>query len=459
MSNCCTLFLVFIFTYASLPVLSQQWESVGGSVNNDIRNMYVDTLEDKIYIVGSFTTAGGQTARKVAAWDGTVWTSLNNNTLTSDIRDITKYKGELIVSGSAYYLDTNQLTGSLAKLTPSGWQSFNPVLDKGVALMDVIDDELYLVCCFDSVNGLPIKNIAKWNGTVWDSVGIQSIWDSSGSFSYIATLAEFRNKLVAAGNFNVAGLNEIAQWDGTQWLKLADGIKGESWINKIITYKDVLYVGGWFQQSAGNPSSYLMAWDGSKWFNPFPNVEYAYQVPDLNVIENELYVVGNYQFINDNKRFTFAKYDGENFCAFGGSFPLTDGEDPQRIAGLNGEIYVACNRTMFGDTLNYFAKWIGTEMDTCIYSPMASVKESVSLQADFFEISPNPATNSIQIKWEAKTAQKESFVFVDQLGKKCLTQDVLSTVGSNVINIDISKLANGVYLLETGDKRVKVVKE
>lgn len=440
---------------------AQNWVSVGGGVSNDVRGLYVDTSENLLYIVGTFQEAGGNPAGRVAAWDGQNWTSLcdlNDFWDQSPIHDVIKYNNELIVSGSQYYMG-NVITGGLAKLTTNGWQSFNDNID-GAMLMTVIDDELYAFCCFDEIDGQPIKDMAKWNGVYWDSIGTQSEWTIPNLNAQISNIVKYNNNLIAAGNFENGNLKEIAQWDGTAWLSLQNGVVGEAYLFDAIVYKGILYVAGEFVKSqTGNPANDVMAWNGETWFNPFPDVDFTFQVSDLEVINDELYIVGEYKFLGDNKKYTFAKYDGENFCAFGGSYNLNQHEDPFKIAGFNDEIYVSCNRVLFGDTVNYIAKWTGTEMDSCVYSPITVAVKELPKPETNYQVSPNPATNEVQIKWNSIFPGAQVFYLYDQFGKVIQEQKYISHSGENVIELEISELSKGVYILDTGLKKIKVIKQ
>jgi len=50
---------------------------------------------------GSFTTAGGQPASGIAAWDGSAWTALGSGT-TGAVRALTVWKNQLVVAGLFY---------------------------------------------------------------------------------------------------------------------------------------------------------------------------------------------------------------------------------------------------------------------------------------------------------------------------------------------------------------------
>jgi hypothetical protein len=298
---------------------------------------------------------------------------------------------------------------------------------------------------FDTISNKQIKRIAKWNGTSWDAFGTDLLFSINGS-GLITACVFYKGEYYFGGNFELGnGYNEIMRWDGSQWKQLNNGVLGNAWINSMVVYKNFLFVGGFFQQSNGNSSDYIMAWDGQQWFNPFPDIYFMSQVKDLEVIDNKLFIVGDYVIPNDDGMYAFANYDGTNFCPFGGRAIYPDYPDPSIIAGLTGNIYVACNKVLFGDTVNYIAKYTGTLCDTSIYIPL-SINSELDIK-DNLTIFPNPFSNSSTIKL-SQPLQNATLNIYNILGKEVR---YLHNLNGTEIKISREGIQNGMYFFTLFD--------
>ena len=84
----------------------------------------------------------------------------------------------------------------------------------------------------------------------------------------ITMLLEFaiRTSLIAGGSFGTAGgtpAHNIAQWDGTSWSALGQGVNGK--VNALTIYKGNLIAGGEFTLAGGVSANYIAQWDGTAW--------------------------------------------------------------------------------------------------------------------------------------------------------------------------------------------------
>ncbi len=97
-----------------------------------------------------------------------------------------------------------------------------------------------------------------------------------------------------------------------------------------------------------------------------------------------------------------------------------------------------------------------TMKDYITVHPAGSVKddqpESNSLLS-ILPLDPNPASSTIRLSYNAKVEQNVSIAIFDIMGNKVLDvfSGILST-GANEMNIDVSKLPNGAYLLQVINK-------
>ena len=83
----------------------------------------------------------------------------------------------------------------------------------GVYTMAKYNNEIIAAGSFADVGNVPASNIARWNGTTWNTLG-------PGLSSEVYTMVEFGGSLYAGGLFQSSGnhtLNFVARWNGTTW--------------------------------------------------------------------------------------------------------------------------------------------------------------------------------------------------------------------------------------------------
>jgi hypothetical protein len=106
---------------------------------------------------------------------------------------------------------------------------------------------------------MPANNIAKWDGTVWSTLGsgVGGVYQNAGD--YVQALTVQGSDLYAAGGLATAGglpANLVARWDGNAWSALGSGIDGFV-VQALAITGDQLYVGGIFTDAGGKVSGNL----------------------------------------------------------------------------------------------------------------------------------------------------------------------------------------------------------
>ncbi|MCW5757097.1 MAG: hypothetical protein KIT54_07675 [Phycisphaeraceae bacterium] len=140
-----------------------------------------------------------------------------------------------------------------------------------VVFDDGTGEALYAGGRFTTAGGLPVNNIARWDGSAWTPLGtgIEAPRNSS-----VRTLAIFDDgtgeALYAGGEFTTAGgvpASNIARWDGSAWTPLGDGVNDR--VHVLTVFDDgsgeALYAGGTFRNASGTPANRVARWDGSAW--------------------------------------------------------------------------------------------------------------------------------------------------------------------------------------------------
>lgn len=208
-----------------------------------------------VYIVGTFTSIGGQSTQGLGIWDGTNFSSASTFTFNGSggISDIIEFQNELYVSGGYFYNPPTYISSSdILKFDGTKWISIVPGgikgFNAGAATMAVYNSELYIGGHFLFSDGNPGENIMKWNGNEWQDVGF-----GGESVGLVRKLIVKNNKLWAFGCFYKAAYMpafSIAVYDGTKWCALQDTL--DNCILAADVYKDTIYVGGGFWSAGGD---------------------------------------------------------------------------------------------------------------------------------------------------------------------------------------------------------------
>lgn len=215
----------------------QTWEPVFDlaqyQVNGTVRAMLVADLGDgpRLYAGGGFSFLGQQV--RLAAFDGVNWTPVGGG-----------------------------ITG----------------IGTGVHALELFDgdgdgeEELYVAGQFSFAGGVPVANLARWDGTQWEPVGA-----GANATVRALQLADFGSgpELAIGGDFTVVdgvSASRVARYDGTAFSALGAGFDGAvnalAWVDLGSTgpvQGEVLIAGGLFQGSGATPTSRLAAFDGQSW--------------------------------------------------------------------------------------------------------------------------------------------------------------------------------------------------
>lgn len=227
---------------------------------------------------GSFTTAGGQPANRVAAWNGQTWSTLGFGFI-STVRSLAVFDDDGDGPLPPRLYAGGDFTGGLARWNGTSWTSL--AFNGAVLCITHFDDDgsgphptsLYVGGQFTNINGSPFSYAAKWNGSAWSALG------SPGLNSWCRALEVFDADgtgpepamLYATGDFNVVDgqpMPRIARWNGTGWQGLGSGMNSAGTNLHAFDSDGAgpipprLLVGGFFTVAGGESAQQVTAWVG-----------------------------------------------------------------------------------------------------------------------------------------------------------------------------------------------------
>jgi hypothetical protein len=261
------------------------WSSVGGGMNDFVQGSALVAFDDgtgpALYAGGSFTEAGGVEARGIARWDGEKWTEVGGgvhgpDAKVSSLAVFDDGTGRALFVGGMFEAAGSIPARNIAKWDGEEWHSLGAGLSggpDGPKTMTVFNDgtgeALYVGGFFTHADNQRVDYVARWNGESWSSVG-------AGLGSTVRSLVTFDDgtgdALYAGGFFGAADgieLNGIAKWDGEKWSPLGMGVGGDT--PRVYGMKvwddgggEGLYLGGTFTSAGGLPSNRVSLWGRRK---------------------------------------------------------------------------------------------------------------------------------------------------------------------------------------------------
>ena len=242
------------------------------------------------------------------------------------------------------------------------WDGFGlPELD-GVAYCSVQHGGTIVIGGhFTQIAGVPVMNIARWDGAGWSAVG-------DGLNGEVRSLAVYRGELIAGGNFDRSGTRTcrgIARWSGTAWEPLGQGLWYQPAIaplgaNALAARGDVLYAGGAFDHAGDVEARRVARWDGAAWSALGSGIDG--EVGSLLALEDGLYVGGDFQLAGGLPARCIAFWNGNAWSDVGGGVSNATGFP--RVLGMiswRGNVVAAGRFDQAGGTAaRNIAAWNGS---------------------------------------------------------------------------------------------------
>jgi len=205
---------------------------------------------------GTFTTAGGVNASRIARWNGTAWSPLGTG-MNSSVEALAVLPNGDLVAGGSFTTAGGVTASRIARWNGTAWSPLGTGMSNTVRALAVLPNgDLVAGGTFTTAGGVSANAIARWNGTAWSPLG-------TGINNFVDALAVLPNgDLVAGGWFTHAGgvsVNYIARWNGTAWSSLGTGMNNNVYALAVLPSGDQV-AGGDFTTAGGNVSAYFARW-------------------------------------------------------------------------------------------------------------------------------------------------------------------------------------------------------
>jgi hypothetical protein len=254
------------------------WQALGAGLSSPLDTpapvLALLARDGALYAGGTFTSAGGSPITGLARWDGTRWSAAGpalSDPASVEVRALAASAGGLFVGGTLERAGGQYVYG-IAHWNGERWQS----LGQGAALTGnlsavvnaaAIDSagRVYVGGLISMVGGVPVNNIAMWDGERWHDMGGGV---TSGADGVVSTLLVVGDDLYVGGRFTEAGgtsAGHIARWEISEqrWATLGAGM--DDWVTSLAFGGGVLYAGGAFNRAGAVEARDVAAWDGQSW--------------------------------------------------------------------------------------------------------------------------------------------------------------------------------------------------
>jgi hypothetical protein len=149
---------------------------------------------------------------------------------------------------------------------------------------------------FSSVDGTPIRALARRDGDTWVEIGSDLAGRLSGAGPYVNALASSPTLgLIIGGSFDGAGPitgQSLVRWDGQAWHDVGGGIAGpfdNGFVSSLLVHDSGLFVAGSLATAGQVPVSNLAWYDGAAWHDLGGGLQ---DLAEAMVISNDVLYIG-----------------------------------------------------------------------------------------------------------------------------------------------------------------------
>ncbi len=313
-----------------------------------------------VYVIGGFTLAGGVSANQVAKWDGSLWSALGSGiSMGSGSPSVIAVAGTDVYVGGNFTAAGGVSVKNIARWNGTTWDSLGSGLAGGnfglsVKAIAINGGDVYVGGMFVQAGGVSVHNIARWDGSAWDSLGagVRDTNYNDPFAGYVTSIARSGTDIYVGGGFNMAGnipIGYIAKWNGTSWSALGSGRNGE--VSSIAINGSDVYVSG--------GGSGVAKWDGSTWSDL--GVVGFVQSIKIAFGGGSLYAAGEFASVGVNASNNVAQWNGSTWSSIPAGLSGTVNNPVNGIATTGNNAYEVGKFYVAGGVYpNGVAKWDST---------------------------------------------------------------------------------------------------
>lgn len=333
----------------------------------DIYCAVEDTATNTLYIGGQFNAINQYTTNAIIKYNGSIFDTLQGGmdahwpgNWVSTVKNMVMYKNKLYVFGN-FTRAGRHYSPYMAVWDGTSWDS---VVTRGIPEYAFMEDGDMIVSGLDSIQGIGVNGMARFNGTTWSDYPIPHTAGHTAIF-----IVKFQGKLYKSGGVTPASsYANLSYSDGTDWIPWY-GISGDN--NKSVfgmkVIDSLLFVYGRFYSIAGTQCGGIAAYNGKNWygFGQGLSTNYGWEtVENIQKINGELYITGLFNKIEGigNSDFSIpqvtnlAKFDGEKWCIISPPF----NNDVLGLVEYKNDLYVYGGFEKIGnDTVRGIGKYNG----------------------------------------------------------------------------------------------------
>ena len=241
----------------------------------------------------------------------------------------------------------------LKRATAQNWDSLTSGIPYGGNIYcmygDSADNYLYVGGTFNSAGGLPIIGLARWNDTIFSSMGYTG---------YVRSMTRYHDTLYASGNFQPTIKRYVGKWNGTSWDTIGQ-LHGYGDVFNYAEFGNDLYVVGAFDSIAHTHANNIAKWDGTNW-SSLKDTTFNAGIYAVAVYKNELYIGGTFYNTSTGVH-GIAKWNGTNFVRLSNGGIYGGMDDIVDMVVYKNELYVSGTFSKAdGNVGNYIQKWNDT---------------------------------------------------------------------------------------------------
>lgn len=464
--------ILFCFILYLKQVQAQIWEPVSCfNGRSTISRMFVDSLHNKIILnpIRDYNICNNE-FKGIISYNGNNFNDLdfgidaydtgNKYTIGSKFLGGITYKGKTLFGGYFSSVGSNAKPAeALALWDGAVWDTFpkftfkhNPYFLNNPQLVNGFfedNDKLWIYGQFDSLGGIPGKNLYTFDGNNFEALNIPT------TYNYLVNkIVKYKNEIYISGafyNFPFDNYTYLIKYKNGVWSNVASGVStslGGIW--DMIVYQDTLYIGGEFAKADNNAGNHLMKWDGTKFHDAgFGNFYDWGGIRQLIVFKDRLYTFGRFKYASDKKAFGAAYYKNGKWTV------NSDSLDNVILSAVlyNNDIYISGGfRSIQADTnIAYFARLRCPDLDNCPH-----LIENPNYTTNLF---PNPANTEINLSIGNDFKNNSTISIFNGLGQLIFK----SSVNDGAFKLNCETWPKGLYLIVLQNSNThqsyKVIKE